>query len=196
VAVHEVAVHPTAGEIVAATHGRSLWILDITALRQMATEKIKDEATLYKPNAVVRWQEMPSRGRSGRRFVGENPAPGAHVFYSLPRNMTNVTLEFQDIDGKKVGELTGPAEAGLHKVTWSTAVRPAPGPGAGGGFPGGGGGGGRFGGGGRPLVPAGAYRVVLNVDGQTLSQSFTIEGDPVPPRSLTGEDEGDRDEDR
>ena len=44
VAVHEVAVHPTAGEIVAATHGRSLWILDITALRQMASDKIKDEA--------------------------------------------------------------------------------------------------------------------------------------------------------
>ena len=36
VAVHEVAIHPTAGEIVAATHGRSLWILDVTALRQMA----------------------------------------------------------------------------------------------------------------------------------------------------------------
>ena len=28
VAVHEVAIHPTAGEIVAATHGRSLWIVD------------------------------------------------------------------------------------------------------------------------------------------------------------------------
>src|SRR5262249_46689193 len=34
VAVHEIAVHPTAGEIVAATHGRSLWILDVSALRQ------------------------------------------------------------------------------------------------------------------------------------------------------------------
>ena len=66
VAVHEVAVHPTAGEIVAATHGRSLWILDVTALRQMATETIKDEPTLYKPNTVIRWQQLPSRGRLRR----------------------------------------------------------------------------------------------------------------------------------
>ncbi len=177
VAVHEVAIHPTAGEIVAATHGRSLWILDVTALRQMASEKIKEEATLYKPNTVVRWQEMPSRGRSGRRFVGENPAPGAHVFYSLPKKATKVTLEFQDIDGKKVGEVPGGTDSGLHKLTWSTA--------------GAGGPGGRFGG---RQVPAGAYRVVLTVDGQTQSQSFAIEGDPVPPRSLTAEDDDEGDD--
>src|SRR5262249_25644872 len=33
VAIHEIAVHPTAGGIVAATHGRSLWVLDVGALR-------------------------------------------------------------------------------------------------------------------------------------------------------------------
>ena len=39
VAVHEVAVHPTAGEIIVATHGRGVWILDVTPLRQ-ATERV------------------------------------------------------------------------------------------------------------------------------------------------------------
>ena len=50
---------------------------------------------------------------------------------------------------------------------------------------------GRFGGGGfgGRQVPAGAYRVVLVVDGQSQSQSFTIEGDPVQQRSLTVEDD-------
>ena len=85
VAVHEVAVHPTAGEIVAATHGRSLWILDVTALRQMATEKIKDEADAVQAEHGRALAGEPSRGRSGRRFVGENPPPAAHVFYSLPK---------------------------------------------------------------------------------------------------------------
>jgi photosystem II stability/assembly factor-like uncharacterized protein len=195
VAVHEIAIHPTAGEIVAATHGRSLWILDVTALRQMATDSVKEKPTLYKPNTVVRWQEMPSRGRSGRRFVGENPRPGAHVFFSLPQKANKATLVFQDIDGNKVGELTAPTETGLHHLIWSTSPRPAAGPGAGGGG-GGGGGGGRFaaGGGGARQVPAGAYRVVLNVDGQDQSQSFLIEGDPVPPRSLTAEDEEDEED--
>jgi len=186
VAVHEVAVHPTAGEIVAATHGRSLWVLDVTALRQMATDKIKDEPTLYKPNTVVRWQALPTRGRTGRGFVGENPAPGAHVFYSLPKKAEKVAFEFQDIDGVKVGELNGPTGAGLHKLTWNTSS-------GGGGVGGGGGGRGGGGGFGRP-VPPGAYRVVLTVDGKAQNQSFTIEGDPVPPRSLTAEEDEDEDE--
>ena len=197
VAVHEVAIHPTAGEIVAATHGRSLWIMDVTALRQMASEKIKEEPTLYKPNTVVRWQQLPSRGRSGRRFVGENPAPGAHVYYSLPKQATKVTLEFQDIDGKKLAELDGPTGPNLHRVTWNTFIQSAAA--AGGGRPGGGMGGGvggRPGGGGfgGRMAPPGAYRVVLTVDGKTYSQSFSIEGDPVPPRSLTGEDEDEDEE--
>jgi photosystem II stability/assembly factor-like uncharacterized protein len=191
VAIHEVAIHPTAGEIVVATHGRSLWILDVTALRQMASEKIKDEPTLYKPNKLTRWQDMPSRGRTGRRFIGQNPQPGAQIYYSLPKKATKVTLELQDIDGKKVAELNGAVDAGLNRVTWSTSMTQNAG--GGGGPMGGGGGGGRGFGGGRQ-VPAGAYRIVLNVDGQSQSQSFSIEGDPVPLRSLSAEDEEEEEE--
>jgi hypothetical protein len=191
VAVHEVAVHPTAGEVVAATHGRSLWILDVTALRQMASDKLNEEAMLFKPNTVTRWQQLPARGRSGRRFVGENPQPGAHIYYALPAAAEKVTLEFQDVDGKTLAELKGPAGAGLHRVTWNTAMRPEGGMGGGGGRPGGG----RPGGFGGRQVPPGAYRVVLNVGGKTQLQSFTIEGDPVPLRSLTAEEEEEEDGD-
>src|SRR5262249_55001612 len=59
VAVHEVAVHPTAGEIVAATHGRSLWILDVSALRQMKPEVLRARAHLYRPQPAVQWREQP-----------------------------------------------------------------------------------------------------------------------------------------
>ena len=34
-----------------------------------------------------------------------------------------MALEFQDIDGKKVGEMNVPADAGLHKVGWDTVLR-------------------------------------------------------------------------
>ncbi len=176
VAVHEIAVHPTAGEIVAATHGRSLWILDVTALRQMVSDKIATEPTLYRPNTVTRWQPLPRHGSSGRQFVGQNPPPGAHIYYSLPQKAAKVTLEFQDVEGKKIAEMTGPTTPGLHRVTWSTRAATAR-PGV---LP--------------PLVPAGTYRVVLNVDGQTQVRGFSIEGDPVPERSLRAEEEDDEDQ--
>ena len=61
VAVHELAIHPTAGEIVAATHGRSLWVLDVSALRQMTPEVVKAAG------APVRPADRPSAGGRSRR---------------------------------------------------------------------------------------------------------------------------------
>lgn len=196
VAVHEVAVHPTAGEIVVATHGRSLWIADVTALRQMASATVMEKATLYKPNTLVRWQQMPERPRNNRKFVGENPSRSAQLYFSLPKAANEVTLKIQDIDGKDVATVPAPKTPGLHRVQWATTTG-----GGGGNRPMGGGMGG---GGGRQgfarLVPQGSYRVVLVVDGVESTQSFAIEGDPLPPRSVTAgeeeEDEGDEKQDR
>jgi photosystem II stability/assembly factor-like uncharacterized protein len=230
VAVHEIAVHPTAGEIVAATHGRSLWILDVTPLRQITADSIHDKAALYKPNTVTRWHQEPTRGRTNRRFVGENPLPGAHIYYSLPKKAEKVGLEVFDINGTAVGRLTGPTAAGLHQLTWDLSSGPSRqaanaggrfGGQRGGGLRGGGqpgegqpgagrrGGGQRGGGeegagpgtgpGGPPPgrgVPAGTYRLVLTVDGQTSTQTLTVEGDPgAPGRVFAEEDEDDEDDD-
>src|SRR5205807_3989555 len=80
VAIHEIAVHPTAGEIVAATHGRSLWILDVSALRQMKPAALKAKAHLFKPHPATRWVLEPAHGKTNRRFVGENPPSGPQIY--------------------------------------------------------------------------------------------------------------------
>jgi photosystem II stability/assembly factor-like uncharacterized protein len=177
VAVHEIAVHPTAGEIVAATHGRSLWVLDVTALRQITPDKIKGKPALYRPNTVTRWPAQPGRGRSGRRYVGDNPRPGAHIYYSLPARAEKASLRIVDIDGAEVNRLTASASAGLHRVAWDLTRAE-----------------------GRRGVPAGAYRVVLTLDGVEQGQSFRVEGDPAPVVGRRGgeeedEDDGDDDDD-
>ena len=92
VAVHDFAIHPTAGEIVAATHGRSLWILDITPLRQMSAEVAKSKTHLFQPNTAVRWRIDAGRGGTNRRFVGQNPQPGRRFITRLPRRRTRSAL--------------------------------------------------------------------------------------------------------
>jgi len=51
VAVHEVAIHPPTGESVAAMHGRSLWVFDVTPLRQSMTETRDEQAHFQEPKA-------------------------------------------------------------------------------------------------------------------------------------------------
>ncbi|HXG10144.1 MAG TPA: PDZ domain-containing protein [Gemmataceae bacterium] len=222
VAIHEFAVHPTAGEIVAATHGRSLWILDVTPLRQATKEVLTASAHLFKPNTAVRWQPEPRRGGTNRRFVGQNPPSGAQLYYSLAKKAGKVSLKVVDIEGKTVRELRTNTEPGLHRVVWDLTASPErsgrPG-GIGGRPPAGIGrqpagqppagqpptesetepprGPGGFGGfAGRP-VASGVYKVVLTVDGKEFTQTVRVEGDPAAQRPITAdEDEEEEDLDR
>jgi photosystem II stability/assembly factor-like uncharacterized protein len=177
VAVHEFAIHPTAGEMVAATHGRSLWILDVTPLRGMSSESLKAAAHLYPPNTVVRWRLDPTKlspyGVGARRFIGKNPPPGAMIYYSLTKKAEKVNLKVLDWAGKTVQELAVSTDPGLHVSNWplirSTSRAPALGAAAnqrG------------FGGSGAP-VPPGTYRIVLTVDGQEFTQPLKVELDPA-----------------
>jgi len=124
VAVHEIAQHPTAGEIVVATHGRSLWVLDVTPLREMTTEALKEKAHLYRPNAVVRWHMEQGRGgqfsESQRRFIGQNPPRGAQLYYALGDKADKVTLKVLDYAGKTVADFPAASgEPGLHRIAWN-----------------------------------------------------------------------------
>ena len=163
VAVHDFAIHPTAGEIVAATHGRSLWILDVTALRQLTPEALQAGTRLYRPATAVRWRMEPSRGQTNRRFAGENPPFGASIWYSLGNKASKASLKVLDIEGQLVRELPAETQPGLHKIVWDLARaaerrgrgRQAQQPG-------------------RPVAP-GSYLIVLIVDGNEYKQALRVE---------------------
>jgi photosystem II stability/assembly factor-like uncharacterized protein len=188
VAIHEVAIHPTAGEIAVATHGRSLWILDVSALRQTTPATLAKKVHLYKPATTIRWQPLVTTGGTNRRFVGTNPPQGAPIYYTLADQVEKVTVKILDVDGEVLGTLTGSGKPGLNRVVWSMVRGAADGQKKGGGKGGmGGGKGGGKGGGGLGgqaairLVPPGAYRVLLIVNGEELTSIVRIEADPNAP---------------
>ncbi|MFG0319276.1 MAG: PDZ domain-containing protein, partial [Planctomycetota bacterium JB042] len=181
VAVHEVAQHPTAGEIVAGTHGRSLWILDVTPLRQVTRETLAADAHLYEPNAVVYFDTKPRRGGTIRRFEGTNKPTRAELFYSLARDAGRVELEVRAPDGEVLAELEDePTEAGLHRLTWDLRRSPT----------GDGEGRRRFRRG--PRVAPGTYTVALTVGNRTLTAPLVVENDPSRPDARLFGEEYDR----
>jgi hypothetical protein len=196
VAVHDFAQHPLTGEIVAGTHGRSIWAADVTPLRSLTTEALDQRAVLCRPNDAFHYRRGAERAGTLRRFVGSNPPSGASVYYVLNRPAQRVKLQIIDpISGELLKDIDGERTAGMYKVDWDLRRVPPPappqaagaaggrgGPGAAGGGGGGGGGGGRSGfrrGG--ALVPPGLYRVVLTVDDQTYTQALTVATDPEYP---------------
>ena len=159
VSVHEFAIHPTAGEVVAATHGRSLWVGDLSVLRQLSVDSLKEDSKLYDVKDAIRWQREPSRGLSGtRRFVGTNPEAGTVVAYSLGKNARQVELEIQDLKGETVKTFEAPKSKGLHMLQWDLRRDS----------------GGRF----RSSANSGTYLVRLKVDGETQQTTVTVKTDP------------------
>ena len=187
VAVHEIALPATAGEIVAATHGRSLWLLDILPLRQSAGRALTAETHLFTPGTAVLWGGTTAKRLYGhKRYVGQNPPAGAVFQYVLRQPAKLVTLEVRDIDGVRIARMAGPTRAGLNRVTWNLRrPRNRRTPAAGGDR-----GRARFNSRFGSRVNPGTYRVVLDVDGKTTTSRLTVIVDPeLPDTTFTLEEE-------
>ena len=113
VQVRDLAIDSREGEMVAATHGRSFWILDdLALLEQMShtAQPAPDAAHLYAPQtAWLTHAYGQDPGAEHRESVGTNPPFGATVFFHLPANYagrTPVSLQFLDASGEVVQRYT------------------------------------------------------------------------------------------
>ena len=107
VPIHDLAVKE--GDLIAATHGRSFWILDdLSALRQLNPEITRTPAHLFKPRKVYRasFGGGGGNGAAGGRPTGANPPSGAVIYYWLAQPRQVVTLDFLDTQGKVIRSFT------------------------------------------------------------------------------------------
>lgn len=107
VPIHDLAIKE--GDLIAATHGRSFWILDdLSALRQMQPEITRSAAHLFKPRKVYRagFGGGGGSGAAGGHPTGANPPSGAVVYYWLRAANQVVTLDFLDAQGKVIRSFT------------------------------------------------------------------------------------------
>jgi photosystem II stability/assembly factor-like uncharacterized protein len=102
VPVHDLAIKE--GDLVAATHGRSFYILDdLSALRQLSRGTLASAAHLFTPRPAYRISWAGGFGAGGGDSpVGANPPSGAIVSYWLQQAAKRVTIEFRDSTGRTV----------------------------------------------------------------------------------------------
>lgn len=193
VPITDLAVHKREKDLVAATQGRSFWVLDdLHVLHQMTEAIAKSDVHLFKPDDSYRMEGGGGGGgRQQRASVGENPPNGVVIHYYLKEKPAGeVNLEIFDGGGKSIRKFSskaeeeppregefrrGPAQtrvavdAGLNRFVWDLRYPDATR------FPGlilwsgetrG------------PRVIPGSYRVTLTVGGKSQTQAFEIKKDP------------------
>ena len=131
--VHDLQIHPRDHELIAATHGRSIWIADIAPLEQLTDSVMTAGAHLFAPKTGFQWGEQPGSETSSGHGVWEAQSPpyGAEIVYRLTsgnaRERTKIAIT--DVRGDTVRTIEGPGGAGVHRVLWDFRGRtPAPSP--------------------------------------------------------------------
>ncbi len=128
VAVRDLAFQPRDQDLVIATHGRGIWIIDdLTPLRALATTDLtKDFAFLPSRPVQQRIQANGGWPEGDATFAGQNPAQGAEIdYYQRTRHVFGrLKLEIFDASGKLVDTLPAGKRKGLNRVYWSMQVAP------------------------------------------------------------------------
>jgi photosystem II stability/assembly factor-like uncharacterized protein len=182
------------GDLVLATHGRGLWVLDHFApVAQLHPDAVPEQVKLFTPRDGTefrRWQ----RGEGAEpSFVTPNAPEGVVIDYSLPKKLdankqqkalhqTPVKIEIRDASGELIATRYGEAQYGVNRFVWDmrydmptslefekpSLVGKAP----------------EFERRGGPEVLPGTYSISVTADGHTETANAQVMGDPNDPPAI------------
>jgi photosystem II stability/assembly factor-like uncharacterized protein len=125
----DLVIHPRDNDLVVATHGRSLWILDdLAPLVEWSPEAARRPLQLFsvRPAMVFNhWKSTSYRGQAA--YAGENPPQGALISYHVARPTDSVRVTITNAAERAVRRFSAPGAAGVvHRVTWDLRHEPPP----------------------------------------------------------------------
>jgi photosystem II stability/assembly factor-like uncharacterized protein len=173
VAVRDLAIHPRDKDLVIATHGRGIWIIDdITPLRALTPELLAKEAAFIDARPTV--QRMPAGGgwvNGDAVFTGDNPTEEAVItYYQQKRHIFgDLKIEILDSTGKVLSTIPSSKRRGLNRATWSMRLKAPRVPTAASAA---------FGATIGPRVLPGTYTVRMSKDKSVYTTQLVVTGDP------------------
>jgi len=168
VPVNDFLIHPRDGDLVLATHGRGIWILDhAAALEELTPAVLASPAHLFtlRPAREIRFTN-PKAHQGDMVFRGPNPPAGAIIDYYLRDGGGTPKVTIVDGGGRTVRTLAATSNRGVNRIVWDLRRPPfdtglEPGRALHG-----------------PFVEPGDYVVRLEAAGQVLEQTVRVEDDP------------------
>jgi photosystem II stability/assembly factor-like uncharacterized protein len=152
VPVHDMVIHPRDADLVIGTHGRGIYIMDISPLQELKTETAKRDVFLFKvqPVTLFHLDITKNKGvRGDRLFFAPNPysdlfdlevsryiqgqgsglaPPGAAIYYHLKeesREPVEISI-FDHREEKVVRRLKGSSQRGINRILWDLRRSPIP----------------------------------------------------------------------
>ncbi|MGD2070594.1 MAG: glycosyl hydrolase [Gemmatimonadota bacterium] len=163
VRIDDVLVHPRESDLVLATHGRSIWVLDdVSALQAMTDSIMEAEVHLFRPRDGVLWKRdfrLDREVPGNKRWTGQGAPEGSAIHYWLASASDDpVAIRIVDpVSDEVVRDLHGTSDARLNRVQWDLRANPEEEDDSAG-----------------PRVDPGVYTVTVEVDGTTRSTTVEV----------------------
>jgi photosystem II stability/assembly factor-like uncharacterized protein len=152
VPVHDMVIHPRDADLVIGTHGRGIYVMDISPLQELTPETADRDVFLFKvqPATLFHLDITKNKGvRGDRPFFAPNPysdlfdlgvsryiqgqgsgfaPPGAAIYYYLKEESqepVEITI-FGDREKNVVRRLKGSSRKGISRVLWDLRESPIP----------------------------------------------------------------------
>jgi photosystem II stability/assembly factor-like uncharacterized protein len=173
VAFNDLLVHPRDNDLILATHGRGIWILDnIAALQELTPDVLATDAHLFTVEPAEMVRISGAGGHTGdMHFAGQNPPFEAIIDYYLRDEVDSdaISITIHDGAGNQINSMRPKTTRGVNRVTWNLRheniglAMPVSGANRG---PAG------------PWVLPGEYTVRLEVGDTRMEQTFNVSDDP------------------
>ena len=178
VAVRDLAIHPRDHDLVIATHGRGIYIVDdITPLRKLTEEVMEAPLTVLQGGPTpIRFLSMVQDFSGVDEFTGRGPQNAAMITYYLKERYTSgdLNIEVFDADNKSIAKLQAGRRRGINRVAWPMRLKAPRMPrtdGMAGGFSMG------------PLLPEGTYTAKITKGQEVYPVRLELVGDPRLPHT-------------
>ncbi|MEO0337696.1 MAG: sialidase family protein [Bacteroidota bacterium] len=127
VAVHDLVVHPRDGDLIAGTHGRSLWICDdIGVIRGLDKANLDKDIVVLNGQVGTKWRRLNTgRKQPAFMFRGRNPPAGVGInFYIKEKGPDTAMITIKDIAEAHQFQFNTTVEQGLNRARWQFYFAP------------------------------------------------------------------------
>jgi photosystem II stability/assembly factor-like uncharacterized protein len=178
VSVRDIRIQPHFDDLVVATHGRSIWVLDDIRPLQELPKAVAAGAMLFAPRTSYEYNLTNNTEGVYTNYAAANPPYGTPISYYQTAPQAHAPIvTIRDARGHVVRTIEGTNKAGLNRIVWNfTAAGPVKWTGAANkAFQGPDDG---------PTVVPGAFTAGVALDGRTYEQPFTVAPDPNHTETL------------
>ena len=128
VAVRDIAIQPRESDLILATHGRGIYILDdLTPIRALTPELLaKDLVMLPSRPSVLNLPASEQRFDGDAEFKGRTlPEAASIVYYQKKRHIFgDLKLEIYDDHGSLLTSIQGDKRRGMNRLAWPERAKP------------------------------------------------------------------------